>query len=99
MEGDGFKVGAITEGTETRAETGFRIAFVVTLGEHWLALAVGLGIYKLDATKTYCHSIASSGLSNPSGRAFRRLCMWGSASSADPVHKMILARGKKNTRY
>lgn len=31
MDGDGVKVGAIMEGTETRAETGFRIAFVVTL--------------------------------------------------------------------
>ncbi len=31
-----------------------------------------------------CHSIASSGLSNPSGRAFKRLFMWGSASRAEP---------------
>jgi len=46
------EVGTMIEGTETRADIGFRIAFVVT-----------------------CHSIASSGLSNPSGRAFKRLCI------------------------
>lgn len=31
-----------------------------------------------------CHSIASSGLSKPSGRAFSRLCICGRASIADP---------------
>ena len=38
---------------------------------------------------TYCHSIASSMLSNPSGRAFSRLFMWGRASTAVPNDKWI----------
>lgn len=34
--------------------------------------------------EAYCHWIASSGESNPSGRESRRLCMCGSASSVNP---------------
>ena len=32
-----------------------------------------------------CHSMASSGLEKPSGRALRRECMCGRASTAEPV--------------
>jgi hypothetical protein len=36
---------------------------------------------------TYCHSIASSMLLNPSGQEFIRLFMWGRASTAEPNDK------------
>lgn len=71
----------MTEGMEIRAESAFRIAFVVTL-QHIMRYDI---VHLWNKKKAYCHSMASSILLNPSGRAFSRLFINGKASIADPT--------------
>lgn len=60
----------IVDGIDTRADVGLVIVLVDTLH-----ISVKHDTQKLDAVTTYCHSMASSMLPKPSGRALRRLCM------------------------